>query len=157
LVSFTRLGGAGVQGASALSVDTVTATSNGSGQITKVLTGGTWQMRWYTDEGLASTLTLGVPSSGGPYDIDDLAVDPATTIPVSGVVWFTTLAGLLAAGAATWQTARTLNSFGSDGIRAGWDRVLLTDGAAAGLADNDDSVLLTDDGLAYAVRTFIAA
>lgn len=155
-ISFTRLDGAGWSGSSVLSVDTVTTTTNGSGVFSRALTGGTWQMRWYTNEGLASDLTLGIPATGGPYDLEDVVVDPQVAHATAGIVWFADLDALLDASANTWRQARTLNVFPGDGIISGWDRVLKTDAAAASLDDNGDSIRETTDGLAYAVRTLLA-
>lgn len=155
-ISFTRLAGAGVSGAAALSVDTATATTDEAGDFTRVLTGGTWQMRWYTNEGLSSTLHLGMPSTGGPYELEDIAIDPSDPIPSSTAVWYSTVEQLLAAVSTTWVQARTFNTVAGDGVRAGWDRVLKSSSEAASIAANGDSILETDDGLAYAVRSWIS-
>ena len=74
----------------------------------------------------------------------------------NSLVWFSTISAMLAAPASSWTFARTLNSYGTDGIRSGWDRILKTNPAATGLVANSDSILETTDGLAFAIRSFIA-
>lgn len=153
-ISFLRIGAPGISVATAFSRDIVTATSASDGTFTATLTGGTWRMRWYT--ALANELTLAMPSVGGPYEFDDVVVDPGDPFPDTHVRWFQDIAEMLATDATEWMQGRTLNAFGTDKIRAGWDRVLLTDAAAAGLTVNTDDVLLTEDGLAYCVRTWLS-
>ncbi len=73
-----------------------------------------------------------------------------------GSFWYANIAALLAESSGDWTQAGTINSYGSDGIISGWQLILKTDPAASSLSDNGDSVLETDDGDAYAVRTWIS-
>lgn len=155
-VTFTRIGKPGASGASVLSTDTVSATTTTGGALSVTLTAGTWQMRWYTDEGLASDLILGIPAGSSSYTVGDVAVDTDEPPVQATTVWYDDISGMLAADARTWITGRTLNSYGTDGVRTGWDCVLKTTPAAAGMADNGDSILETDDELGFAVRTWVA-
>lgn len=75
---------------------------------------------------------------------------------ISSITWFPNIAAMLAAPASSWTSARTLNSYGTDGIRSGWDRLLKSNPAATGLVAGTDSILETTDGLAFAIRSFIA-
>lgn len=75
----------------------------------------------------------------------------------STVRQFATIAAMLAAAPTEWAEGRTMNSFGTDGIRSGWMCVLKTSAMAAGLVGNGDSILVTDDGAAFVVRQWVAA
>ena len=155
-LSFTRVGSPGIDGANLQSTDTVGDTTGEDGTFSRALTGGTWRMRWYTDSGLSSELILGVPNSGGPYAVEEVAVDPQAAPTSSGVTWFSTISEMLSVPAQSWKQARTLNSVDSDSVISGWDRLLKTDPEAASMDANRDSILETDDGLAFAVRSFVA-
>lgn len=132
----------------------VTAVTTTGGAFSVSLSGGPWRMRWYRTD-LVNEIQLAVPTSGGPYALDDV-IDDTEVLASSTFQWFDDIAALLDADSAAWTQAGTTNSYGTDGIISGWTRILKSDAAASGLSDNGDSVLETDDGLAYAVRSWIA-
>lgn len=154
-LTFARIGEVGLSGGDAYGADTLSATAASNGTFTITLSGGTWRMRWYRAS-RASELVLGMPSTGGPYDLEDVAIDAADPYPDTSVQWFNDIQDMLTADSTAWSQGRTLNSYGTDGIRSGWDRVLLSDPAAASLTANSDSILATQDGFALCVRTFIS-
>lgn len=155
VLNFVRIGVPGIDTATAYSRDIVSATCNASGVFSATLAGGTWRMRWY-ESNLSNDLVLAMPSSGGPYNFDDVVVDPGDPFPDNHIRWFNDIQDMLTADSTEWIQGRTLNSYGSDRVRAGWDRILLTDDAATGLVDNGDDVLATQDGFALCVRTWIS-
>jgi hypothetical protein len=154
-LEFGTIGQASNLGASGVrSRGRVTAATTTGGAFSVVLAGGSWRMRWYRTN-LINEIILSVPASGGPYTLSEV-IDDEVVSPGSAFTWWTSIAALLAEDAADWTNAGTTNSYGSDGIISGWARILKTDPASTGLSDNGDSVLETDDGLAYAVRTWIS-
>lgn len=156
---FIRLGQAGRVADTAVSRGVAQATSNINGDFSVALGGGTWRMEWYVD-GLRSEILLGIPSSGGPFSIDDVAVDPAMTTGETAtavLAWFSTVAQMLAADSSTWTIGRSLNTSGTDGVRSAWARLLKTSPQASGVSANGDSVLETSDGLAFAMREAVYA
>lgn len=135
----------------------VTATSSTSGTFTATLAGGAWRMRWQSGA-LISEVVLTMPPSGGPYTLANLMFYQAAPVSTpQQAVWFADIAEMLATPTTEWREGRTRNSYGTDGVVSGWNLLLKTDAAAAGLSDNGDSILETDDTLGFALRTWIAS
>lgn len=82
-----------------------------------------------------------------------VAAFPGST---ASVTWFSTIADMLAAPGSSWTIGRTLNSYGTDGIRSSWDRLLKTHTAATGMSVNGDSILESNDGTAFVLRSGIS-
>lgn len=71
----------------------------------------------------------------------------------SGAVkWFTSISAMLAAPSSSWSAAKTLHSYGTDGVRSAWSRLLKSDPVASGVVAREDDILETTDGLAFAIR-----
>jgi hypothetical protein len=147
----------GISGTAVISADRVSATTNASGVFSSTLESGAWVVTWPKGVGgnPITRLNIAVPVEAGTYNLVDL-IDQDTSAEAAGVRWFGTIAAMLASPAAEWAEGRTLNSYGTDGIRSGWDRLMKTATAAEDLADNGDDILETDDGLAFCVRAWIA-
>ncbi len=150
----TRVGQAGRISDTVVSRGVVQDDSDINGDFSLTIGGGTWRLEWYAD-GLRSEVLLGVPSGGGPYSIDDVAIDPAMTAGETAtaiLAWFSNVTQMLAADSSSWTIGRTLNTTGSDGVRSAWVKLAKTNPEAAGIAANGDSVLETTDGLAFSLR-----
>jgi len=88
--------------------------------------------------------------------VDELvAAFPGSGLSAS-VTWFSNIAAMLAAPASGWTMGRTLNSYGTDGIRSSWDRLLKSNPAASGLTANGDSILESDDTTAFILRSGVS-
>lgn len=70
------------------------------------------------------------------------------------MLWVYNIPAMLLVSSPTWTFMGTMNSYGSDGIESGWVRLLKSDPVAATLVSNGDSILETDDGLSFAIRTW---
>lgn len=135
-----------------------------SSRVVRTLTGsdGTYSITlapgWYrVTFDARDAFDISVPDVAGPLVMADLVVTGGIPTLSATLRWFSDIQDMVTADARTWIEGRTRNSYGSDGVISGWDRILLTDPIAAGIAANSDSRLLTQDGLALCVRKFIAS
>lgn len=124
--------------------------SNDSGVFTTPIRAGRWVARWRVGSQV-NAVRITIPSNSGTYTFQT-ATD-SEPIPDMIVQFFTDIAELLAADSNTWLIGVTLNSYGTDGIRSDWKRLLKINPEAGAVSDNGDSILETDDALAYAVKT----
>lgn len=129
--------------------------TDNAGAFSVVIPGGEWIVTWPNGSQI-SRLDVTVPDGAGTYPITSLL--PATpTFPDPAMKWFTNIQDMVSADSRYWTDGRTRNSYGNDGIISGWDLILKSSSQAAGLVANGDSVLETQDGLAFCVRKFIAS
>lgn len=131
---------------------TVRGTTDSDGDFSQALLPGFYRV---TIDRRAA-FDISVPESEADVPIGTIVVTGGIPALQTGLVWFGTIAEMLATDGRTWKQARTRNSYGTDGVISGWDRVLVTDAVAAGLTPDTDRVLATDDGFALCVRTFIS-
>lgn len=150
--------------------DLRTSTST-AGSFSIAVDPGNYRIEWKAGQVL-NVGYFAMPDDEDTHDLQDLitsspaaALDPdvedalaaATAAAVLGrPKFYDTIEDLLAAAGTVWIQAVTLNSYASDGIVSTWTRILASDPAATGLADNGDTVRETDDGLAFAIRTSVA-
>jgi len=90
-----------------------------------------------------------VKLSNANYHVAWVSPD-AIAIPAEPV----NVAELLSLPSDSWFRARIFNTYDSP-VLTYWDKVLKSSPSAASITANGDSILETDDGLAYAVRTAI--
>lgn len=141
-----------------VSQDVFLVTTAEDGTFTTSITPGAWILTWPKGVGghPVTRVNIGILASDTTVTLVD-ALERETQDVGIPTTRFTDIAAMLAADSASWTEARTMNSFGTDRIRSGWICLLKTDPSAAGFADNGDSVLETDDGLAYALREWVSA
>lgn len=135
-----------------VSARVVRTITNAAGEYSTVLAPG-----WYgvTFDG-RDAFDIAVPDVEGPLTIANLVVVGGIPAVRATVVWFNDVQHMVTEDSRVWVSGRTRNSYNSDGIISGWDRVLVTDPIAADLIPNGDSILATQDGFALCVRTFIS-
>lgn len=136
-----------------------------AGSFSVELDAGNYRLEWFAGT-VRNVAYIAMPSGAGPHDLDDLiTVEPADPVApdvaeqlaaanaaalLSRVRSYATVTALLAAGATEWTLAITPREQSGDAQEPYlWARVLLADST---FTVNGDSVRLTGDGLAHAVR-----
>lgn len=145
----------------------------GGATLTSLATGTTpITYQWYYDEGqlpgeVSPNLTIGpITESGHRYQVVATnlygqAISQIALVMLDGfgpvrTRWFNDIPEMQADPHTTWEVGRTLNMYGLDGLVSGWDLVMKDTEAGALLVWNGDTVLETDDHLAWLVQNFRA-
>lgn len=152
--------GPGTDGEDGVScADAFLVSTGEDGTFTTPITSGTWLMTWPKRPGGTPITRIAIIINETDTDVSLLDAMARVYLPdySSTIRTFQTIAEMLAADPLKWAEGRTMNSYGTDGIRSGWMRVLKTAPSAAGLVGNGDSILVTDDGAAFVVRQWVAA
>ena len=100
----------------------------------------------------------GTEGYGVPFGLEEYGrmADLMRGMQGQAIVSVNDIPEMLADPHTTWEVGRTLNMYGTDGLVSGWDLVLKVTDEGQLLTANGDTVLETDDGLAYVVQNFRA-
>lgn len=153
-ITFTRTSAAVAVSTGVLSGSREVVTTDSAGAFSLVLATGTYDVNWRV-QGFWNRLSITVPTGDGSYSFEDLADDGGTVYPELKVTWFSTVEAMLAEPADEWSNGRVRDTY-STGKISGWELVPKDSTPATGLSDNEDSIRETEDGLAYAVRAWVA-
>lgn len=140
-IVFVRVGPPNLTGSTLSSRDRLGVTCAANGTFSASLTGGTWRMRWYLAD-YANEHLFTIPSTGGPYTLDDLNADALPTPEQPVQMYFTDPDALRASDTTADMVAVRLAGPGEPA----W---FYLDDASTATDDNGVSTIQRNDGVRY--------